>query len=187
MCRQKKLRIHVLAEANLQTRAIVRPGVEYRSSCVRIEKLSWHCAITLLSSSSSSPAFSLLLPSPFDDTLAVGDRSTTSASPAMSSPQSAVRQRGPKDSSKKRPLTPNGDGTTSMNGKLDDTLNAVKDVTKETVQKDWDHKIAFTLLTILGFLTRFWGISHPNQVVFDEVHFGKVGYNIFHETIWHRN
>lgn len=92
----------------------------------------------------------------------------------MSSPQSAVRQRGPKDSTKKRPQTPNNDATTVMNGKLDDTLTAVKDATKETVQKDWDHKIAFTLLTFLGFLTRFWGISHPNQVVFDEVHFGKV-------------
>ncbi|KAF2161779.1 glycosyltransferase family 39 protein [Zasmidium cellare ATCC 36951] len=92
----------------------------------------------------------------------------------MSSPQSAVRQRGPKDSSnKKRPATPNNDVTAAMNGKIDETFNAVKDATKETVQKDWDHKIAFTLLTILGFLTRFWGISHPNQVVFDEVHFGK--------------
>ena len=94
----------------------------------------------------------------------------------MSSPQSAVRQRGPKDnSSKKRPQTPNNDVTSTMNGKIDETLGAVKSATKETVQKDWDHKIAFTLLTVLGFVTRFWGISHPNQVVFDEVHFGKVG------------
>ncbi|KJZ78382.1 hypothetical protein HIM_02420 [Hirsutella minnesotensis 3608] len=36
-----------------------------------------------------------------------------------------------------------------------------------------DHQIALTLITILAFITRFWGISHPNEVVFDEVHFGK--------------
>jgi dolichyl-phosphate-mannose-protein mannosyltransferase len=29
-------------------------------------------------------------------------------------------------------------------------------------------------MTLLAFVTRFYGISHPNQVVFDEVHFGKV-------------
>jgi hypothetical protein len=37
-----------------------------------------------------------------------------------------------------------------------------------------DHQAALTLITGLAFLTRFWGISHPNEVVFDEVHFGKV-------------
>lgn len=36
------------------------------------------------------------------------------------------------------------------------------------------HKLALSLVTILSFVTRFWGISHPNEVVFDEVHFGKV-------------
>lgn len=40
---------------------------------------------------------------------------------------------------------------------------------------EWDYRIAITLITILAFVTRFWGISHPNEVVFDEVHFGKVG------------
>jgi len=39
---------------------------------------------------------------------------------------------------------------------------------------EWDYRIAITLITILAFVTRFWGISHPNEVVFDEVHFGKV-------------
>jgi dolichyl-phosphate-mannose-protein mannosyltransferase len=39
---------------------------------------------------------------------------------------------------------------------------------------DWDFKLALVVLTIAAFVTRFWGISHPNQVVFDEVHFGKV-------------
>lgn len=39
---------------------------------------------------------------------------------------------------------------------------------------EWDYRIALTIITIAAFITRFWGISHPNEVVFDEVHFGKV-------------
>jgi dolichyl-phosphate-mannose-protein mannosyltransferase len=39
---------------------------------------------------------------------------------------------------------------------------------------EWDYRIALAVITILAFVTRFWGISHPNEVVFDEVHFGKV-------------
>ena len=39
---------------------------------------------------------------------------------------------------------------------------------------EWDYRIALTVITALAFVTRFWGISHPNEVVFDEVHFGKV-------------
>lgn len=39
---------------------------------------------------------------------------------------------------------------------------------------EWDYRIALGLITVAAFLTRFWGISHPNEVVFDEVHFGKV-------------
>ena len=40
--------------------------------------------------------------------------------------------------------------------------------------REWDYKIALVIITVLAFVTRFWGISHPNEVVFDEVHFGKV-------------
>jgi dolichyl-phosphate-mannose-protein mannosyltransferase len=39
---------------------------------------------------------------------------------------------------------------------------------------EWDYRIAISIITALAFITRFWGISHPNEVVFDEVHFGKV-------------
>lgn len=94
----------------------------------------------------------------------------------MSSPiQSQVRQRGPKDSStKKRPLTPNNDAPLNMNGKVDATFDAITEAAREHGKQEWDHRIAFTIITALGFFTRFWGISHPNQVVFDEVHFGKV-------------
>ncbi|PQE04313.1 dolichyl-phosphate-mannose- mannosyltransferase protein [Rutstroemia sp. NJR-2017a BBW] len=38
---------------------------------------------------------------------------------------------------------------------------------------EWDYRIALVVITALAFVTRFWGISHPNEVVFDEVHFGK--------------
>lgn len=37
-----------------------------------------------------------------------------------------------------------------------------------------DYKIVFAIITVLAFITRFVGISHPDEVVFDEVHFGKV-------------
>jgi len=39
---------------------------------------------------------------------------------------------------------------------------------------EWDYRIALAVITLGAFITRFWGISHPNEVVFDEVHFGKV-------------
>lgn len=36
------------------------------------------------------------------------------------------------------------------------------------------YTLAFVVITGLAFVTRFWMINHPNEVVFDEVHFGKV-------------
>jgi dolichyl-phosphate-mannose-protein mannosyltransferase len=39
---------------------------------------------------------------------------------------------------------------------------------------EWDYRLAISVITVLAFVTRFWGIGHPNEVVFDEVHFGKV-------------
>lgn len=82
----------------------------------------------------------------------------------MSSP--VVRQRGQKDK-KLLPSTPpktNGD----INGILKDTK------LPEVVTSEWDYKLALGVITLLAFITRFWGIGHPNEVVFDEVHFGKV-------------
>ena len=38
----------------------------------------------------------------------------------------------------------------------------------------WDYRVALGVITVGAFITRFWGINHPNEVVFDEVHFGKV-------------
>lgn len=41
-------------------------------------------------------------------------------------------------------------------------------------KSEWDYKLALVVITILAFATRFYKINYPNQVVFDEVHFGKV-------------
>ena len=78
----------------------------------------------------------------------------------------AVRQRGGK-----RGAT---DADTAQTPYIsDDTINEFKGAAKKTVQREWDYKLALAVITVLAFITRFWGISHPNQVVFDEVHFGK--------------
>lgn len=85
----------------------------------------------------------------------------------MSAPSSATKRSG--QTSKKQsslPPQPNGD--------------EILDSVKAAVTSDWDYKIALVIITILAFISRFWGISHPNEVVFDEVHFGKVS---AHQTI----
>ena len=83
----------------------------------------------------------------------------------MSTPNSTLRQRGPKKEHK--PMV-NGD-------KEDDEVlkNALGELNRG-VSNEWDYKLALGVVTALAFGTRFFGISHPNEVVFDEVHFGKV-------------
>ena len=83
----------------------------------------------------------------------------------MSSPQ--VRQRaGQKDkkSTHSPPQSQDGD----VNGTIKDTN------LPDVVTSEWDYKLALGVIVLLAFITRFWGIGHPNEVVFDEVHFGKV-------------
>ncbi len=79
-----------------------------------------------------------------------------------------MRQRGQKD--KKAPMS----GVNPP--KTDSDLNGILKDTKlpEVVTSEWDYKLALGVITLLAFITRFWGIGHPNEVVFDEVHFGKV-------------
>ncbi|KAK4110551.1 glycosyltransferase family 39 protein [Canariomyces notabilis] len=86
---------------------------------------------------------------------------------ASSTPQGTLRQRnvGPSPSKKAK------DGASS-DVELDKHVKAAA-VKPSNAGSERDHKIAFTLITIMAFVTRFWGISHPNEVVFDEVHFGK--------------
>ncbi|KAK3718581.1 Dolichyl-phosphate-mannose--protein mannosyltransferase 4 [Vermiconidia calcicola] len=90
----------------------------------------------------------------------------------MSSPQNSVRQRGGKDN-KKRGTTPQPDDSSLMNGNASEKVESMKQGAKTAVTNEWEYKVALAVITVLAFLTRFWGISHPNQVVFDEVHFGK--------------
>lgn len=82
------------------------------------------------------------------------------------SSNAALRQRGGKRGATDAETTPSVDA--------DEIISQFKGAAKETVQREWDYKLALAVITVLAFITRFWGISHPNQVVFDEVHFGKV-------------
>ncbi|KAK6583775.1 hypothetical protein PZA11_003505 [Diplocarpon coronariae] len=89
----------------------------------------------------------------------------------MSSQQGSLRKR------KDFPPTPkakeaSSNGITAPRDPNLDTLVKAKLQTKSS-GVEWDYRIAVIVLTILAFITRFWGISHPNEVVFDEVHFGK--------------
>jgi dolichyl-phosphate-mannose-protein mannosyltransferase len=87
---------------------------------------------------------------------------------ATSTPQGSVRQRNVASSKKK-----------DVGAVSDVELEVIKDTKIAPLKatgpgKELDHKIALSIITVLAFVTRFWGISHPNEVVFDEVHFGKV-------------
>lgn len=42
---------------------------------------------------------------------------------------------------------------------------------------EWDYWVGMLVMTALAFATRFWMINYPDEVVFDEVHFGKVCYS----------
>lgn len=81
-----------------------------------------------------------------------------------STPQGSLRQRG-----------------TASKKVSDDTFNPETELDKlakagaqRAGKGEVEYKIGLAIITILAFVTRFWGISHPNEVVFDEVHFGKV-------------
>ena len=54
-----------------------------------------------------------------------------------------------------------------------DDISKVK-VKAKAGHSELEYKVTMVIVTALAFLTRFWGIGHPNEVVFDEVHFGKV-------------
>ncbi|KIW65042.1 hypothetical protein PV04_07329 [Phialophora macrospora] len=82
----------------------------------------------------------------------------------MSTPNSTLRQRGPKKENK-----PGVNG----NKEDDEALKRALDELNKSVPNEWDYKLALGIITVLAFATRFFGINHPNEVVFDEVHFGK--------------
>lgn len=82
-------------------------------------------------------------------------------------PQGSLRQRNV--GSKKTPGDSPGFAPEDELGKLPKAA-----MRKTAAGGERDHMASLTLITILAFVTRFWGISHPDEVVFDEVHFGKV-------------
>ncbi|KAI1322885.1 glycosyltransferase family 39 protein [Xylariaceae sp. FL0255] len=85
----------------------------------------------------------------------------------MSTPQGSLRQRNvPGSSKKKNGATPTGAGTV-----VDNVKNSIQK--PSAANSEISYRIAFSIITILAFISRFWGISHPAEVVFDEVHFGK--------------
>jgi dolichyl-phosphate-mannose-protein mannosyltransferase len=90
----------------------------------------------------------------------------------MSTPTGSVRNR--KDVKipvKAKDVFPPG-LTAPKDDELDELVKA--NLESNAPRSEWDYKLALVVITGLAFLTRFWGISHPNEVVFDEVHFGKV-------------
>ena len=86
-----------------------------------------------------------------------------------SSPNPSVRHRGAGAHSKKA----NGRNETPVTPQ-NDALDILASANGPDAGSQWDYRLALLIITIMAFATRFYGISHPNEVVFDEVHFGKV-------------
>ncbi|KAJ5059623.1 Dolichyl-phosphate-mannose-protein mannosyltransferase-domain-containing protein [Bipolaris maydis] len=99
-------------------------------------------------------------------------RSFKEPQPNMSSsPAGSIRQRAGKD--KKRPVSPNPEALSEKAEKVANVVAKGKPYKPAPQGSEWDYRLAITIMTVLAFITRFWGIRHPDQVVFDEVHFGK--------------
>ena len=92
----------------------------------------------------------------------------------MSSPAGSVRKR--KDAN--FPVKAKDAPATTVAAPRDSELDALVKANIQKTGVEWDYRIALSIITLLAFITRFWGISHPNEVVFDEVHFGKVHHTI---------
>lgn len=101
----------------------------------------------------------------------------------MSEPQLGVRQRGGPGGAAKIPKPPTaqpGLGSGIDDEKLEKIV-AQKQAGVGPYQKksQLGYSLSLLLVTLGAFATRFWKINHPDQVVFDEVHFGKVRINLF--------
>ncbi|KAF8426257.1 Dolichyl-phosphate-mannose-protein mannosyltransferase-domain-containing protein [Tirmania nivea] len=88
------------------------------------------------------------------------------------SPQLGVRQRTGGGATRKRSKSPAvGNTDDETHAKIAKQKSAGTGPYKQPSEKGY--RIALALVTIAAFITRFWKINHPDQVVFDEVHFGK--------------
>ncbi|KAL8860159.1 MAG: hypothetical protein Q9178_003423 [Gyalolechia marmorata] len=66
-----------------------------------------------------------------------------------------------------------GSPSPTVSDTVKDELQNLQQSAKSAISSEWDYKLALFIITGIAFITRFWGINHPNEVVFDEVHFGK--------------
>lgn len=98
----------------------------------------------------------------------------------MSTTSPPVKARG---AGSKRSTTP---APETLSNDIDAILERAKKGATDAVVSEWDYKLAFGIITVLAFVTRFYGIQHPDQVVFDEVHFGKASRVMEHDTTSHR-
>lgn len=80
----------------------------------------------------------------------------------------SARQKGGQSTKKPGTSSPTSADTVS------DEVQTLQHSAKSAISSEWDYKLALFIITTMAFITRFWGINHPNEVVFDEVHFGKV-------------
>lgn len=87
----------------------------------------------------------------------------------MSTPSAELRQRG--KHGKRSGTSPAPKGATDGDY---DIIEKAKQEFRTEAPSEWDYKLAIAVITVIAFITRFYAITHPNQVVFDEVHFGKV-------------
>jgi dolichyl-phosphate-mannose-protein mannosyltransferase len=92
----------------------------------------------------------------------------------MSDPSPAVRQR----ASKKKASQAVSNTTLGPGSGSEDELLKGRDRSPKALvsfgHAQGPFRFWLAVVTILAFLTRFYKINHPNEVVFDEVHFGKV-------------
>jgi dolichyl-phosphate-mannose-protein mannosyltransferase len=66
------------------------------------------------------------------------------------------------------------DASSTNGANVSNKLDAVAKEHPAQNLAEWDYWLALLIITVLAFITRFWGISHPDEVAFDEVHVGKV-------------
>ena len=88
----------------------------------------------------------------------------------MSTAPPAVKQKGAKKKASSAPVSDLVNG----NADISATLESLQTQTKQALKSEWDYKLALGVITIVALITRFWHITYPDEVVFDEVHFGKV-------------
>ncbi|KEY74105.1 hypothetical protein S7711_05355 [Stachybotrys chartarum IBT 7711] len=84
-----------------------------------------------------------------------------------------ARPQTPQGSLRQRTAAPKKSDEPSFNPEPELDKLAKAAAQRNATGNEIEYYIGFAVMTVLAFVTRFWGISHPNEVVFDEVHFGK--------------